>query len=116
MAYDTPKITSSGQGMWGNSSPADHTAGSSQNALTTVGKTGSTPAPFTNNPSGPGAGERGGSPDPNLLSTGTDGSKGPGAGSGPSPDQSLLSTRGKSAGVTVRKPSFGGMEKGVQIP
>lgn len=114
---DNPKITSGGAGMWGSSAPASTPSGSSQNALTQVGKTSSTGTPFSGNPSGPGVGATGGSPDPGLLATGgATGSK-PGVGpSGPSPDQSLLSTRGKSDSGGVRASSFGGVEKGVQIP
>jgi len=113
---DSPKITSGGAGMWGSSSDNVTPAGSSANALSQVGKTGSAGKPFSGNPSGPGAGANGGSPDPGLLSTGSAGSSKPGAGpNGPSPDQSLLSTRGKSSDA-VRKPAFGGMEKGVLIP
>jgi len=114
---DSPKITSGGEGMWGSSANVSNPSGSSQNALSQVGKTGSTGKPFSGNPSGPGAGATGGSPDPNLLSTGGAANSKPGVGpTGPSPDQSLLSTRGKSAGGATRQPSFGGVEKGVQIP
>lgn len=113
---DNPKITSGGAGMWGGSAPATFPSGSSSNALSQVGKTSSVGKPFSGNSSGPGAGPNGGSPDPGLLSTGAAGSSKPGVGpNGPSPDQSLLSTRGKRSEM-VRKPSFGGVEKGVLIP
>lgn len=114
---DNPKITSGGQGMWGSSARASTPSGSSQNALSQVGKTGSASKPFSGKPSGPGAGPTGGSPDPGLLATGRAPGSQPGVGpNGPGPDQSLLSTRGKSAMGGPRQPAFGGVEKGVQIP
>jgi len=118
MTVPVPKITSNGDGMWASSSPVSPEKGSAQNALSDVGKTVSAGATFSGNPTSPGVGPRGGSPDPSLLGgSSAGGSRGPGAGaSGPSPDQSLLSTKGDSAGVAIRKPSFGGMEKGVLIP
>jgi len=116
MAYENPRMTNNGEGMLGSSATVSKVSGQSGNAMSDGGKTTSGGSAFSNNPSGPGAGANGGSPDPNLLSTGGAGGPGPGAGSsGPSPDQSLLSTKG-SGGSAPRKPSFGGMEKGVQIP
>lgn len=115
MGYPTPKITQSGDGMWANGKPdLPPSTGNSGNALSQVGKTVGNSSVFSNTPKGPGSGTNG-SPDPGLIGASSTPASKPGAGTGPSPDQNLLDTTSKSA-PAPREVSFGGMEKGVQIP
>lgn len=125
-----PNVGSNGQGMWENNDPKlpqDSGNAMSKNILSQVGSNAVNVS--LNNGGSAGSGSSSGgwgtgapnkpSPDPSLL--GTANSKSPDQASGPankpSPDPNLLNTTGsKSAGISVRQSSFGGMEKGVQIP
>lgn len=128
---DKPKVGDSGQGIWdsGNNPKMPQAGGSgmSKNILSQVGSN-ATNVTLNNSGSAGSGNSTGGwgtgapnkpSPDPSLLDTGK--GKSPDQASGPankpSPDPNLLDTTGsKSSGYSVRQPSFGGMEKGVQIP
>lgn len=131
MADKITKTGDGGQGIWDSNNnpklPQDSGSASfSKNILSQVGSN-AVNVSFNNSGSAGSGSNSGGwgtgpankpSPDPSLL--GNPNTKSPdqasGAANKPSPDPNMLNTSGsKSAGFTVRKPSFGGVEKGVQI-
>src|SRR5436190_365812 len=133
MGYQTPKITSNGEGMWdttptpapfanrGNPTGGENFQGGQNPKLVSYFNNGSAEASSSGSDSpdqGSGSANKP-SPAQSLLSTirgsgSSDQGKDPA--NTPSPNQSLLNTRGKNGiGPTVRTPSLGGVEKGVQI-